>query len=74
MALVRARDQAAFANPGGFLDTTSRLGFARNTTGELVAKAVFLKATLVPKPTVEDGIAALRQGVIDIFIDDAPIV
>jgi ABC-type amino acid transport substrate-binding protein len=74
MGLVRARDQAAFANQEGFLDTTSRLGFVSNTTGELVAKAVFVKATLKPQPTVEDGLAALRRGAIDVFIHDAPTV
>jgi ABC-type amino acid transport substrate-binding protein len=74
MALVRAKDQAAFANLESFLDTTSRLGFASDTTGEQVANAIFSKAKLVPQPTVEDGVAALRRGVIDIFIHDAPTV
>jgi ABC-type amino acid transport substrate-binding protein len=74
MALVRAKDQAHFSNLESFFDTTSRVGFASNTTGELVAKAIFSKATLVPQPTVEDGVAALRQGVIDVFIHDAPTV
>jgi ABC-type amino acid transport substrate-binding protein len=74
MALVRARDQASFSNPESFFDTTSRVGFVSATTGEQVAKAIFSKAKLVPQPTVEDGVAALRQGVIDIFIHDAPTV
>lgn len=74
MALVRAKDQAAFANLERFLDTTSRLGFVSDTTGDQVAKAMFSKAKLVPRPTVEGGVAALRQGVIDIFIHDAPTV
>jgi polar amino acid transport system substrate-binding protein len=74
MALVRAKDQARFSNLESFFDTTSRVGFASNTTGELVAKEIFSKAKLVPQPTVEDGVAALRQGVIDVFIHDAPTV
>jgi polar amino acid transport system substrate-binding protein len=74
MALVRARDQTRFANLESFLDTTSRLGFVRNTTGEQVAKEIFSRATLVAQPTIEDGVAALRRGVIDIFIHDAPTV
>jgi polar amino acid transport system substrate-binding protein len=74
MALVRARDQADFSNLESFLDTTSRVGFVRNTTGEQVVKRIFSKAKLVPQPTVEDGVAALRRGVIDIFIHDAPTV
>jgi ABC-type amino acid transport substrate-binding protein len=74
MALIRAKDQSAFATLERFLDTTSRLGFASGTTGEQVAKAMFSNAKLVPQPTVEDGVAALRQGAIDIFIHDAPTV
>jgi polar amino acid transport system substrate-binding protein len=74
MALVRARDQSAFSNLESFFDTTSRIGFASNTTGEQVAKAIFSRAKLIPQPTVEVGVAALRQGVIDVFIHDAPTV
>src|SRR5919109_1678126 len=64
MALVRARDQASFSNLENFFDTTARVGFVSNTTGEQVAKEIYSKAKLVPQPTVEDGIAALRQRVI----------
>jgi ABC-type amino acid transport substrate-binding protein len=74
MALIRVRDQAGFSNLESFFDTTARVGFVSQTTGEQVVKAIFSKAKLVPQPTVEDGIAALRQGVIDIFIHDAPTV
>jgi ABC-type amino acid transport substrate-binding protein len=74
MALVRARDQAAFADLERFLDTSSRIGFVSNTTGEQIAQAIFSKAMFMPQPTVEEGIAALRQGAIDIFIHDAPTV
>jgi ABC-type amino acid transport substrate-binding protein len=74
MALVRARDQASFSNLERFLDTTSRVGFVSHTTGELAAKEVFSKAKLMPQPTVEDGVAALRQGRIDVFVHDAPTV
>src|SRR5919109_1431876 len=74
MALVRARDQASFSNLESFFDTTARVGFVSQTTGEQVAQAIFFKATLVPQPTVEDGVAALRQRVIDILIHDAPTV
>jgi ABC-type amino acid transport substrate-binding protein len=74
MALVRARDQANFANLESFLDTTSRVGFVSDTTGEQVAKEIFSRAKLVPQPTIEAGVAALRRGMIDIFIHDAPTV
>jgi polar amino acid transport system substrate-binding protein len=74
MALVRAKDQSGYSNLERFFDTTSRVGFASHTTGEQVAKTIFSKATLMPQPTVDDGVAALRQGVIDVFIHDAPTV
>jgi ABC-type amino acid transport substrate-binding protein len=74
MALVRARDQAAFSSLARFFDTTSRVGFVSHTTGEQVAKVIFSRAKFVPQPTVEDGVDALRQGVIDVFIHDAPTV
>jgi polar amino acid transport system substrate-binding protein len=74
MALIRARDQAAFSDRQRFIDTTARVGFVSQTTGEQVATAVFLKAKLLPQPTVMDGVNALRQGGIDIFVHDAPTV
>ena len=74
MALVRTRDQATFANLEDFFATTSRVGFVSNTTGEQVAKTIFTRAKLVPQPTVEGGIAALRRGTIDVFIHDAPTI
>jgi ABC-type amino acid transport substrate-binding protein len=74
MALVRARDEGSFSNLDNFLNTTSRVGFVANTTGEQASKELFPKAKLMPQPTVDDGVAVLRQGGIDIFIHDAPTV
>jgi ABC-type amino acid transport substrate-binding protein len=74
MALVRARDEPSYPNLGSFLNTTSRVGFMSGTTGEQAAKEWFSKATLMPQPTVEEGVSALRQGRIDVFIHDAPTV
>jgi ABC-type amino acid transport substrate-binding protein len=74
MALVRARDVSDFSNLKHFLDTTSRVGFVSDTTGEQTAKEIFTNAKLMPQPTIDDGIATLRKGVIDVFIHDAPTV
>jgi ABC-type amino acid transport substrate-binding protein len=74
MALVRARDEGNFSNLDSFLNTTARVGFVSNTTGEQASKELFSKAKLMPQPTVDDGVAALRQERIDIFIHDAPTV
>jgi polar amino acid transport system substrate-binding protein len=74
MALVRAKDRSAFPDVQSFSKVTSSVGFVQKTTGEMAAKAFFPRATLVPQPTIEDGIAALRKGEIEVFIHDAPTV
>jgi ABC-type amino acid transport substrate-binding protein len=74
MALVRASDEGSFPNMDSFLNTTSRVGFVSNTTGEQASKELFSKAKFMPQLTVGDGVAALRQGRIDILIHDAPTV
>jgi ABC-type amino acid transport substrate-binding protein len=74
MALVRVGDEARYPDLGTFLNTTARVGFMSNTTGEQAAKEWFSKAKLTPQPTVERGVSELRQGQIDVFIHDAPTV
>jgi polar amino acid transport system substrate-binding protein len=74
MALARAKDQGTYASVDRLFDTASRVGYVSNTTGEQVTKVLFLQAKLVPQRTVEDGVAALRKGSIDVFIHDAPTI
>lgn len=74
MALVRGRDRSAFPDVQSFANLTSGVGFVRQTTGEMAAKAFFPQARLVPQPTIDIGIAALRKREIDVFIHDAPTV
>jgi polar amino acid transport system substrate-binding protein len=74
MALVRAKDRSTYPNVQSFSKVTSNIGFVQKTTGEMAAKAFFPRATLAPQPTIEDGIAALRKGKIEVFIHDAPTV
>jgi len=74
MALVRAKDRSAFPNVQSFSQLTSKVGFVRDTTGEIAAKAFFPRATLLPQSTIDVGIAALRKGEIEVFIHDAPTV
>ena len=74
MALVRAKDRSAFPNVQSFSQLTSKVGFVRDTTGEIAAKAFFPRATLLPQSTIDIGIAALRKGEIEVFIHDAPTV
>jgi polar amino acid transport system substrate-binding protein len=74
MALVRAKDRSAFPDVQSFSKVTSAIGFVQKTTGEMAAKAFFPRAALAPQPTIDAGIAALRNGEIQVFIHDAPTV
>jgi ABC-type amino acid transport substrate-binding protein len=74
MVLVRAKDRSAFPNVQSFSQLTSKIGFVQATTGEMAAKAFFPRATLAPQSTIDDGITALREGEIEVFIHDAPTV
>src|SRR5262245_4448776 len=74
MALVRAKDANSFSNLQAFTTTTSTVGFVQQTTGEWAARAIFLRAKLLAQPTIDQGITALRNGEIDVFIHDAPTV
>jgi polar amino acid transport system substrate-binding protein len=74
MALVRAKDVSAFPNPQAFTNTNQKVGFVQETSGELAARGLFLKATIASQSTIEVGVAALRKGEIDIFIHDAPTI
>jgi polar amino acid transport system substrate-binding protein len=74
MALVRAKDASSFSNPQAFTSTTSKVGFVQQTTGEWAARTIFLQAKLFAQPTIDQGITALRNGEIDVFIHDAPTV
>ena len=70
MALVRTKDSSKFRDVQSFSRVTSKVGFVRTTTGEMAAKAFFGSAILVPQSTVNDGVAALRKGEIDVFLHE----
>jgi polar amino acid transport system substrate-binding protein len=74
MALVRAKDVPSFPDVQTFTNTTQRVGFVKDTTGELAARGLFLRAKIVSQPTIEEGVVALRKGEIDVFIHDAPTI
>jgi ABC-type amino acid transport substrate-binding protein len=74
MALVRAKDKQAFPTVQSFSTLTSKVGFVKDTTGGIAAKAFFPRAVLTPQTTVETGVASLRKGEIQVFIHDAPTI
>jgi polar amino acid transport system substrate-binding protein len=74
MALVPIKERFAFPDIQSFYRLTVRVGFVQKTSGELAATTFFPQAMLVPQPTIEGGIAALRKGEIAVFIHDAPTI
>ncbi len=74
MALIRAADYDRLRNQSLMADPGIRVGFQSHTTGENYARAELPKAQLRGFPSLDDGIAALRNGDIDYFVYDAPVV
>ena len=74
MALIRANERSQFPNRQSLVTTRLRVGYVRDTTGAQFVEAHMLNAQRAPQDSVEQGVRALRSGVIDVFIHDAPTV
>lgn len=74
MALLRRRDAARFRSRAALERRSTRVGFVRDTTGAMYAREHLSRATLRGFDSVDDGVAALRAGTIDAFIQDGPTV
>jgi len=74
MALLRRRDAARFRSRTALDRRSTRVGFVRDTTGAMYAREHLAHATLRGFASVDDGVAALRAGTIDAFIQDGPTV
>lgn len=74
MALIRRADDKRLRDPAAMDQPTSRVGFVSASTGEAFARAQLRRAELRGFPSTDDGVAALRAGTIDYFINDAPAV
>jgi ABC-type amino acid transport substrate-binding protein len=72
MALVRAADYDRLAAPGALDRAGVRVGFLRATTSEAYADAALAAATRQGFDDTDAGVAALRGGRIDAWIQDAP--
>lgn len=72
MAIIRVNDIQKLASVGALLNARARVGFEEGTTGADFAKSNMPDATPVPLGSVDEGVAALRNRGIDIFIHDAP--
>lgn len=74
MALVRADDFSKFAAPGSLNSSGTKVGFVEGTTGARYVAASLTKPTKVAVPGADEGVAALRDGSIDVLIHDAPTI
>lgn len=74
MALVRKKDMAKLNDPAAMNTAKRKIGVEKNTTGEAWAHRHLDKATIVSFDSVEQGVAAVRAGEVDVFIHDAPTV
>lgn len=74
MALVRSDDFSKFVDPGALNSSGTKVGFVEGTTGGRYVAANLTKPTKVAVEGADQGIAALRDGSIDVFIHDAPTV
>lgn len=74
MALVRKKDMAKLNDPAAMNNAKRKIGVEKNTTGEAYAHRHLDKAVVVSFDSVDQGIAAVRAGEVDVFIHDAPTV
>ncbi len=72
MAIIRVTDIGSINSPQALYDTSARVGYISNTTGELFVRENLKNAEYVSLKTGDDGIPALRSGEIDVFVHDAP--
>src|SRR6185369_10947251 len=74
MALIRRDDYERLRARDAMEQPTSRIGFLSGTTAEAYARQQLSQAKLVEFGSPEAGIAALRGGMIDFYVQDAPTI
>jgi ABC-type amino acid transport substrate-binding protein len=74
MALIRRADYERLRDRDAMEQPTARVGFLSGTTAEAYARNNLRSATLVGFGSPEAGIAALRGGMIDFYVQDAPTI
>ncbi len=74
MAIMRTASIKDFSSADKVMTTNKKVGFIKGTTGDFFVNAKCAKAEKVPLAKTSDGIKALADGKIDVFIIDAPVV
>jgi len=72
---MRAGDASKYDSLKTILDSFPTTGVIKGTTGEAYVRRNFPPAVrIVALPTIKDAVIELKQGRIDIFVDDAPAI
>lgn len=74
MALIRRDDYQRLRDRGAMEQHSARIGFLSGTTGEIYARNKLANAALFGFDSPDAGIAALRGGTIDFYVQDAPTI
>ena len=74
MALVRAGDVAKYSESTNVYGTRLKVACISGTTSEMFVKENTARAECISVSGPEAGIAELREGKVDMYIDDAPFV
>jgi len=74
MALIRRTDEGRIPEVSAKVLSSVPVGVVRNTTGAQYARDTLPQAHVKAFASVDQGVAALRKGEIDIFIHDAPSI
>ncbi|MDX1434204.1 MAG: transporter substrate-binding domain-containing protein [Gammaproteobacteria bacterium] len=74
MAVVRIGDAQRLGSVDALRRASGAVGFEAGTTGERFVRGSMRRATPVALDSVDAGVAALRDGRIEVFVHDAPTV
>jgi polar amino acid transport system substrate-binding protein len=56
------------------MNQNKRVGFVGNTTGQFFVKQQFIRAELVEFSSSADAVSAMKNGKLEMFVSDAPVV
>jgi polar amino acid transport system substrate-binding protein len=71
---ARSKYDPAGLIPSTILNQSGRIGYVQDTTGEFFCMQRFSRGKLTGFKSSEEGVLALRNGKLDMFISDAPMI
>jgi ABC-type amino acid transport substrate-binding protein len=73
-AMIRREDLDRYRTRADVIESTARIGFVADTTGEIYVRREVPRAQLAPYPDAASATTELTQRRIDIFVHDIPTV